>query len=158
MAWAGLKTLHLGPNIGPGLLVGDFQYTPSLTTIDVDPDNANYTSDEGVLYTKDHSSLIAYPTAKNPGGSYAVLEGTTTIEQSAFENAQVATVTMPSTLRTIGSQAFTHSHLTSLTLPDGFESAGYWAFAYAEKLTSVDIGGATSLPDGASYTLAAWPV
>lgn len=146
---AGLKTLHLGPNIGPGLLVGDFQYTPSLTTIDVDPDNANYTSDEGVLYTKDHSSLIAYPTAKNPGGSYAVLEGTTTIEQSAFENAQVATVTMPSTLRTIGSQAFTHSHLTSLTLPDGFESAGYWAFAYAEKLTSVDIGGATSLPDGA---------
>ena len=146
---AGLKTLHLGPNIGPGLLVGDFQYTPSLTTIDVDPDNANYTSDEGVLYTKDHSSLIAYPTAKNPGGSYAVLEGTTTIEQSAFENAQVATVTMPSTLRTIGSRAFTHSHLTSLTLPDGFESAGYWAFAYAEKLTSVDIGGATSLPDGA---------
>ena len=146
---AGLKTLHLGPNIGPGLLVGDFQYTPRLTTIDVDPDNANYTSDEGVLYTKDHSSLIAYPTAKNPGGSYAVLEGTTTIEQSAFENAQVATVTMPSTLRTIGSQAFTHSHLTSLTLPDGFESAGYWAFAYAEKLTSVDIGGATSLPDGA---------
>ena len=110
------------------------------------------------MYTKDHSSLIAYPTAKNPGGSYAVLEGTTTIEQSAFENAQVATVTMPSTLRTIGSQAFTHSHLTSLTLPDGFESAGYWAFAYAEKLTSVDIGGATSLPDGASYTLAAWPV
>lgn len=147
---AGLKTLHLGPNIGPGLLVGDFQYTPRLTTIDVDPDNANYTSDEGVLYTKDHSSLIAYPTAKNPGGSYAVLEGTTTIEQSAFENAQVATVTMPSTLRMIGSQAFTHSHLTSLTLPDSVTSIGQWSLASNTSLTQLHLGaGLSSIGSGA---------
>ena len=144
-----LKTLYLGPNVGPDLLVGDFRSTPSLTAINVDPANANYTSDAGVLYTKDHSHLIAYPSAKNPGGSYTVLEGTSAIDESAFEDARVATVTMPSTLRTIGSRAFDNSELTSLTLPDGFESAGAWAFANMGNLTTVDLGGFTTLPDGA---------
>ena len=144
-----LTTVRLGPNIGPDQLVGDFRYTPKLSSIEVDPANANYTSDAGVLYSKDHSHLIAYPSAKNAAGHYRIPEGTTTIDDNAFENAQVATVMMPSTLRTIGARAFLHSDLTQLTLPDGVQSAGSWAFAYTTKLTSVDLGGITALPDGA---------
>lgn len=146
---AHLKTLRLGPNVAADQMVGAFRYTPSLTSIEVDPASTNYTSDAGVLYTKDRSRLIAYPSAKNPGGAYTVLEGTTRIEDSAFEDAKVSSVTLPSTLRTIGSYAFEHSQLTELTLPDGFEKAGTWAFAYTNQLTRVDLGGATELPSGA---------
>lgn len=144
-----LTTVRLGPNLGPDQLVGDFRYTPKLTNIEVDPASANYTSDDGVLYTKDHSHLIAYPSAKNAAGNYRIPEGTSAIDDNAFENAQVSTVTMPTTLRTIGAQAFAHSGLTQLTLPDGLRSAGTWAFAYTTNLTSVDLGGITALPDGA---------
>ncbi len=69
---------------------------------------------------------------KNPWRGYAVLEGTT-IEQSAFENARVATVTMPSTLRTIGSQAHLRIHLTSLTLPDSWRGIGHSHYAEADE-------------------------
>ena len=151
-AFAGMSRLtsvRLGAKVAAGQLVAAFPGANALTSIEVDANNGNYASVDGVLYTKDHSHLIAYPQAKNKGGSYAVLDGTTDIDEYAFADASVTSVTLPSSLRRIGEYAFESSRLTSLTLPDSFETIGSWAFSYASNLARVDLGGTTTVSDDA---------
>lgn len=151
-AFAGMSRLtsvRLGAKVAAGQLVAAFPGAKALASIEVDANNRNYASVDGVLYTKDHSHLIAYPQAKNKGGSYAVLDGTTDIDDYAFADALVTSVTLPSSLRRIGEYAFESSRLTSLTLPDSFETIGSWAFSYASNLARVDLGGTTTVSDDA---------
>lgn len=151
-AFAGMSRLtsvRLGAKVAAGQLVAAFPGAKALASIEVDANNRNYASVDGVLYTKDHSHLIAYPQAKNKGGSYAVLDGTTDIDDYAFADASVTSVTLPSSLRRIGEYAFESSRLTSLTLPDSFETIGSWAFSYASNLARVDLGGTTTVSDDA---------
>ena len=135
-AFAGMSRLtsvRLGAKVAAGQLVAAFPGANALISIEIDANNGNYASVDGVLYTKDHSHLIAYPQAKNKGGSYA----------------SVTSVTLPSSLRRIGDYAFESSRLTSLTLPDSFETIGSWAFSYASNLARVDLGGTTTVSDDA---------
>ena len=151
-AFAGMSRLtsvRLGAKVAAGQLVAAFPGANALISIEIDANNGNYASVDGVLYTKDHSHLIAYPQAKNKGGSYAVLDGTTDIDEYAFADASVTSVTLPSSLRRIGEYAFESSRLTSLTLPDSFETIGSWAFSYASNLARVDLGGTTTVSDDA---------
>ena len=138
---SGLTSIRLGANVGADQLVAAFVGTSALTSIEVDAANTNYASVDGVLYSKDHSHLIAYPQAKNRGGAYA--------DDYAFAGATIATVTLPSSARTIGDYAFESSRLTSVTLPDSFETIGSWAFSNASSLTRVDLGGTTTVSDNA---------
>ena len=151
-AFAGMSSLtsiRLGANVGADQLVAAFVGTSALTSIEVDAANTNYVSVDGVLYSKDHSHLIAYPQAKNTGGAYAVVGGVTQIDDYAFAGATIATVTLPSSARTIGDYAFESSRLTSVTLPDSLETIGSWAFSNASSLTRVDLGGTTTVSDNA---------
>ena len=151
-AFAGMSRLtsvRLGAKVAAGQLVAAFPGANALISIEIDANNGNYASVDGVLYTKDHSHLIAYPQAKNKGGSYAVLDGTTDIDEYAFADASVTSVTLPSSLRRIGDYAFESSRLTSLTLLDSFETIGSWAFSYASNLARVDLGGTTTVSDDA---------
>ena len=146
---SGLTSIRLGANVGADQLVAAFVGTSALTSIEVDAANTNYASVDGVLYSKDHSHLIAYPQAKNTGGAYAVVGGVTQIDDYAFAGATIATVTLPSSARTIGDYAFESSRLTSVTLPDSLETIGSWAFSNASSLTRVDLGGTTTVSDNA---------
>ena len=146
---SGLTSIRLGANVGADQLVAAFVGTSALTSIEVDAANTNYASVDGVLYSKDHSHLIAYPQAKNRGGAYAVVGGVTQIDDYAFAGATIATVTLPSSARTIGEYAFESSRLTSVTLPDSLETIGSWAFSNASSLTRVDLGGTTTVSDNA---------
>ena len=151
-AFAGMSSLtsiRLGANVGADQLVAAFVGTSALTSIEVDAANTNYASVDGVLYSKDHSHLIAYPQAKNTGGAYAVVGGVTQIDDYAFAGATIATVTLPSSARTIGDYAFESSRLTSVTLPDSLETIGSWAFSNASSLTRVDLGGTSTVSDNA---------
>ncbi len=57
-----------------------------LMQIEVDPANRAYCSDaDGALYTKDKTTLVAFPAGKT--GSYAVANGVKTILQQAFFSA-----------------------------------------------------------------------
>ncbi len=69
------------------------------------------------------------------------IEGTTltTIKQYAFYNCpSLTSVTLPSSLTTIGDYAFNTTGLTSVTLPEGLTFIGQKAF-YATALTSLTI-------------------
>ena len=144
-----LASVHLGPKVAADQLVGSFANTPELTRIQVDAGNPNYESLDGVLYTRDHTHLIAYPAAKNAGGAYTVASGTTDIDDLAFLGAQNESVTFPDTLRRVGDQSFEGAALTTLTLPDGFETMGASAFWQMPALVSVDLGGATGVSTNA---------
>ncbi len=84
-----------------------------LTAISVDAANANYSSVDGVLFSKDEITLIKYPGGKN--GDYAVPLGVTSIANAAFSNcASLTNVTIPSSVTSVGNSVFCScSNLTS---------------------------------------------
>lgn len=112
--------------------------------IDVHKDNKNYSSEDGVLYNKDKTELIAYAGLPDKeeffvpdtvevikeGAFYnnktlkrvILPEGLTHIEKSAFSCYGLVTVELPSTLEFIGEQAFVICKaLKSLDIPNGTE-------------------------------------
>lgn len=54
-----------------------------LKSIEVDEENTNYTSVDGVLFSKDRTKLLRYPQAKN-NISYQIPEGVTSLGTSSF--------------------------------------------------------------------------
>ena len=102
--------------------------------VKVDADNKVYADVDGVLYTKDLTTLLY-----NPGGkkSVAIAEGTEVINEEAFGGAQITTITLPNTLKTIGRFAFEGSALTSITIPASVTEIGEGAFEGCENLTDV---------------------
>ena len=74
-----------------------------LKKIEVESENPYFTTKEGILYTSDMQTLIAYPT-KNPRDSVFIDEGVTYIAPTAFESANYITfLDLPLSLRKIGS-------------------------------------------------------
>ncbi len=76
----------------------------SLTAINVDSNNVNYASVDGVLYSKDMTRLFECPAGKTE--ALTIPERVITIEISAFSDSALASVTVPSSVTSIGSTAF----------------------------------------------------
>ncbi|MGN1421844.1 MAG: leucine-rich repeat protein [Oscillospiraceae bacterium] len=119
----------------------------SLKSVSVDSNNQNYTSVDGVLFSKDKSTLITYPAAKTVT-SYSIPNGVTTIAGSAFDQCtNLTSVSIPSSVSTIGSSAFqTCTSLKSVTIPGSVTSIGNWIFNGCTSLETVTIcNGVTSI-------------
>ena len=84
-------------------------------------------------------------------GSYlqalVVEEGVTEINRNTFHNMNyLRTVSLPSTLQTIGSQAFaSDGKIEEIEIPTSVTQIGYGAFANCSALTAVTIWGAPSI-------------
>jgi hypothetical protein len=112
-----------------------------LQKITVDPANQWYCDVDGVLFTKDMKTLVAYPGGKTDP-SYTVPEGVEVIGEAAFytristDNNQIAAnetllseIILPGTLRGIGEMAFGgQAKLAKIDLPDGLQIIGKDAF------------------------------
>lgn len=131
----GLKTLHLPAsvsNVNSHAIIENFD----LEAITVDAANAAYQSIDGVLYTKDGTTLVAYPNKK--GATYEVPDGVTTIGELAFYGTEVAEVTFPKTLTSIKSIAFQGcENLKKIELPKMVNAIDDWTFSYCSQLTDV---------------------
>lgn len=88
--------------------------TPNLLRINVDPESRHFSSVDGVLFNKDQTTLVSFPTAR--AGSYIVPETVTSIKADAFSQC---------------------GGLTSVTVPDSVTSIGIYAFHDCPKLTVV---------------------
>ena len=82
-----------------------FSFCSSLKSIHVHEQSPKYSSVEGVLFDKTRHVLITYPAAK--AGDYAVPNGTTTIQYSAFDSCDLLTgVAIPPSVTTLDVSAF----------------------------------------------------
>ncbi len=111
-----------------------------LTEINVDADNNNYCTIDGVLLSKDATILVQYPAGKSVD-SYSIPNSVTSIGNSAFNSCDsLVSVTIPNSVISIGSYAFENCYeLTSITIPDSITSIGVCAFYDCTGLTSVTI-------------------
>lgn len=113
----------------------------SVKQFTVSADNANYTADSyGVLYSKDMTKLLQYPTSSE-ATSYTIPEGVTDILAYSFWGSKKLTsVTIPETVINIEEQAFRKcNRLAAVVIPDSTETIGSYAFQ-GTGIESVHIG------------------
>ncbi|MEG1497160.1 MAG: leucine-rich repeat protein, partial [Clostridiales bacterium] len=116
-----------------------FRGCMGLTSINVADGNPNYSSVDGVLFNKDKTEFISYPTGKK--GAYTIPSGVTTIGDFAFRGCMgLTTITMPSGVTTIGMSAFSVcTGLTTVTIPTSVTTIDSDAFRDCTGLTTVTI-------------------
>ena len=155
-AWAFVECNSLTsvtiPNSVTSIGDGAFIFCTSLTNIDVSIDNSNYSSKDGVLFNKDRTELIYYPTGKKTT-FYTIPNSVTSIVDRAFYNCSSLTnITIPDSVTSIGVWSFYNcSSLTSITIPDSVTSIGNYAFQSC-ALTNITIpDGVTSIYDDTFY-------
>ncbi|MBQ4393804.1 MAG: leucine-rich repeat domain-containing protein [Paludibacteraceae bacterium] len=114
-----------------------------LTGIVVAAENPNYSSEDGVLFNKDKTTLIQYPGGKQ--GEYTIPNSVTSIGRLAFSMCSLLTsVEIPNSVEEIVDYAFQScSGLTSVTIGNGIAKIGGYAFYYSSKLASVTINATT---------------
>ena len=126
-------------DIGDNYNRGTFSACTSLVAINVDKNNTNYCSVDGVLYTKNMTTLICYPAGKNDT-SFVVPDGVVKILRFAFSDTVLTSITIPSSVTTIGNNAFEScTSLTNVIIPEGVTKIGDQAFQGCSKLTSITI-------------------
>ena len=119
----------------------------SLKNFTVAEANAQYSAIDGVLFSKDGTTLIEYPFGRTDT-SYVVPDGVKRIAGYSFEYRGVLqSITIPEGVTEIGYSAFTGCDaLTSVSLPDSMTIIDHYAFNGCESLTSIRIPcGVTSI-------------
>ena len=102
---SGLTSVTI-PNSVMSIGVNPFAFCSKLYKIEVQSGNTQYTSLDGVLFTKDMTNIIAYPCAKQ-GNSYSIPNSVTSIGKHAFEGCSgLTSVTIPNSVTSIGDDAF----------------------------------------------------
>lgn len=116
-----------------------------LQKFNVDTKNEWYCSQDGVLYSKDMSNLIACPTAYY-STNFFVPDGVSKISDNAFYYClNIEKITLPESLNEIGNAVFTGcKNLESVIMPTHLNTIGYMAFYGCTKLGSLVI------PEGVS--------
>lgn len=110
-----------------------------LKSINVSPQNKNYTSVDGALFSKNLQELVTCPPAVE---KFSIPEGTVTIGNSAFIGcSMLSELNIPETVTAIGDDAFYEcSALTKFTLPNSLKSIGKRAFSGLKNLKEIELG------------------
>ncbi len=118
-----------------------FANCSGLTTFEVAEGNNSYCSVDGVLYSKDMTTLVQFPRASPLLPSFDIPEGVTTIGSSAFYNCTgLTSVTIPESVTEIGEAAFRRcTRLTEVTIPESVTEIGSYAFGGCTGMTEVTI-------------------
>jgi hypothetical protein len=116
----------------------------NLTIIAVGANNPNYSSDNGVLFNKNQTTLIQCPAGKS--GTYSIPNSVTTIGNWAFAGcSSLTSVTIPDSVTTIEESAFYYcSGLTSVTIGNSVTTIGEYAFLDCISLASMYVN--TAMP------------
>ncbi len=122
-----------------------FACCDNLMNINVNSDNVNYTSQDGVLFSKDKTKLVRFPAGRT--ASYIIPDGVITIDIYAFGHSRtLKSVVIPESVTTICDEAFfCCPELTNIVIPESIETIGNNSFAMCHALTSVVV------PDSVTY-------
>lgn len=117
----------------------------NLQTITVAEDNPAYLSVEGVVFSGDGKTLLAYP-AGNTQAEYTVPSFVETVASSAFTwNSHLTTVHISEGVTTVAAGAFSYcDSLASVTLPASVEDIAAQAFTDCRTLREILVSGENS--------------
>lgn len=117
-----------------------FELCYSLTAINVDSENQYYVSEDGVLFNKDKTNLIAYP-AMSSITDYTVPDSVTNIAESAFWGAKnLISISLPDSLTIIYGDTFYECYgLKNMVVPLSVVNIGDRAFCYCAGLETLTI-------------------
>lgn len=130
-----------------------FDGCTKLAEINVDRNNGNYCSVNGVLFNKTKTMLIGYPCG-NKSTSYIVPDGVVCINRAAFGNCvNLISITLPNSVTNIGDWAFyLCTSLTSIALPSSITSIGTGICSNCTNLTSVTLSNSITSIGRRSFT------
>jgi hypothetical protein len=107
--------------------------------VNVHPDNPLFTSENGILFSKNKTKIIRCPA--NFKGAYDIPEPVKEIGRDAFCGCEgLTSVTVPASVTKIGDNAFSGCRgLTAVTVHNPAVEIEDYAFAYCTDLTTVNI-------------------
>ena len=137
-----LKDITIGSSV-KSIDLFTFFNSELLANINVVEENANYSSENGILFNKDKTEIVCYPAGKTDA-EYVIPDSVTSIGGYAFYDCTSLTnITIPNSVTSIGIYAFYDcTSLTNITIPNSVTSIGYSAFYRCTSLTNITI------PDG----------
>lgn len=134
-----LGKLNIPANVSS---IGDYVFEgyTGLTEITVDSANENFIAENGVLFNKDMTKLIAYPAA-NTDTSYTVPSAVTEMSDSSFHSARnLKEVILPESITVIPSYTFSKCKvLEKVTLPSALTTINGSAFYGCESMKAIEI-------------------
>jgi len=107
-----------------------FSDIPSLESINVNPINEVYSSNNGVLFNKDLSIIIKYPEALT--GSYTIPSSVIEIGFRSFSSSLLTEVIIPNGVTKIGDMSFNQSEIISIIIPNSVISLGSYSFSNSQ--------------------------
>ena len=98
-----------------------------LTSFTVDSNNSNYSSDGGVLFNKDKTELVSYPT--NKSGNYTIPNSVTQLNNYSLYYYKGTSITIGDSVTTILGSALRYArNITSINIGNAVTSIGAYAF------------------------------
>ena len=125
-----LKSVTIGKGVTE-LAVDAFSECSNLTDIKVDKNNTAYCSVDGVIYSKDITTLILCPAGKT---SITIPDSVKNIGSSSFSGSALTSIDIPESVTAIGEEAFCDCpSLRSVTLPTSVRNIGEYALGYVTE-------------------------
>ena len=116
-----------------------FEACNSLESIEVEGENENYSSIDGVLYDKAQETLIYYPI--NKGEFFEIPKKVKRIQENGFWGSiNLKEIIIPESVQYIGAHTFNGSALVSIEMSDKVK-IGQWAFSGCKNLAKVTLIG-----------------
>lgn len=105
-----------------------FEGCDSLVDFYVNENNPIYCAIDGVLFSKDSTTLIAYPAGRQ--GAYAIPDFVTEIRYNAFTGCNgLTSITIPNSVTTIKNYAFSKcNHLKTISIPNSVSEVERFVF------------------------------
>ena len=115
-----------------------FEGCNELKNIIVEEKNPNYTDIDGILFSKDETTLIKFPSNKELE-SYTVPDGVKTLEYEAFYCCDnLREITIPESVETIQESCFLSCYnLNKVNLSEGLKTIGSHAFMSCNNLEEI---------------------
>lgn len=108
----------------------------NIKAYEIDKDNPYFTAIDGVVYSKNLSTLVAFPSAY-PAKHFVIPDTTRKIGVSAFDGSRIESVEFPVGISIIEDWAFTGSTIRCIDLPNSVTSIGKGAFRHCWQLEHI---------------------
>lgn len=148
--WAFMDCISLSSLFIPSSVI-EMEYSPfdrctALTDLQIDKENPSFMIEDGIIFSKDKTTLFFYLYSKKDK-SYTIPSTITKLAYGAFSyNPHLTSVIIPNSITSIESASFFRcTGLISVTIPNTVTSIGEQAFEGCQSLSSIYIPNSVEL-------------